>query len=125
MSPTDIRMTLPAESRFIATTRVTAASIAAELGFSVDQIDELRMGVNELVSTVIEWAEDHDQPAIDLLIQVTDETIEVEASTGQPVSRQECDELLDALTRQILEVVVDSHQIDGGYGRISKRRSAA
>lgn len=127
MTQAEINLTIPADSRFVATARVTAASVAAELDYSVDEIEELRVGVNELVAILVEWAEDHGTSSIDLVFRLRDDEIEVEGSVGEPAeARHESgSDSLDSLTRMILEGVVDDFEIDGGRGSLRKRRSAA
>ncbi len=126
----EISVVLPADSRFVATARVTTASLAAELDYSVDQIDELRVGVNELVALLVEWAEDHDLPRVELRFQISDDAVVIEgtaidasgAPAGEASGAAAGEAGLDVLTRQILAGVVDEYEIDGGRGRIVKRR---
>ena len=40
-SSREIQVVIPAESRFVALTRVAAASLAADLDFTVDEIEDL------------------------------------------------------------------------------------
>ena len=49
-----VRLSLPASPRFLAAARVVAASLGAESGLSVDDLEDLRLGVNELVSLLVE-----------------------------------------------------------------------
>lgn len=122
MTAAEVTMTLPAESRFVATARVTTASLAAELDYSIDEIEDLRVGVNELVAIVMEWAEDHDLEEIGIRFVLSEDAIEVVASAGDPAP-VESDAALDALTAQILASVVDEHDVGAGRGRILKRRA--
>ena len=125
MTAAEIRMTLPADSRFVATARVTTASVAAELEFSVDEIEELRVGVNELVAVLVEWAEDNAAPEIDIVFRILDGALEIEGSVSASGAGSSGEMALDALTGQILASVVDEHEIAAGRGRIVKRRAAA
>lgn len=117
-------MTLPAESRFVATTRVTAASLAAELDFAIDRIEELRVGVNELATILIEWAEDHGADTVQLVFIAGADRLEVR---GEVVGADGSDEpeTLDVLTGQILAGVTDDYEIAGSRGRIVKLRVPA
>ncbi len=51
-----IRLTVPAEFRYLRLARVTAAAIAADLDFNVQDIDDVRVAVDELASILIEDA---------------------------------------------------------------------
>lgn len=118
----EITMTLPAESRFVATIRVTSASLAAELDFAMDRIEELRVGVNELAAVLMEWAHDHGADQIRLTYTVADGELAVvgEVVGSEDATSQAGD--LDDLTRQILASVTDEFEVTGGKGRILKRR---
>lgn len=122
---TEITVTIPANSRFVALARVTAASLAAELDFTVDEISDVTVAADEVTSLVIEWAEDNEIPLVQLRYQLRDDTLEMEAAveTANLTASQEM-LVLDDITRQILSAVVDAFDIREGCGRILKRRSA-
>jgi len=122
---TEITVTIPASSRFVALARVTAASLAAELDFTVDEISDVTVAADEVTSLVIEWAEDNEIPLVQLRYQLRDDTLEMEAAveTATLTASQEM-LVLDDITRQILAAVVDAFDIREGCGRILKRRAA-
>lgn len=124
---TEITVTIPAQSRFVALVRVTAASLAAELDFTVDEIADVRVGADELTALLIEWAEDHDRSTITLSYRLTEDCLELEGTAAagpgaEPVGGMER-QSLDNITEQILSAVVDGYAIEEGWGRIIKRRS--
>ncbi len=123
---TEITVTIPANSRFVALARVTAASLAAELDFTVDEISDVTVAADEVTSLVIEWAEDNEIPLVQLRYQIRDDTLEMEAAveTATLTASQEM-LVLDDITRQILSAVVDAFDIREGCGRVLKRKSAA
>lgn len=47
-----VELDLPLDLRHASTVRLVAASLAADVGFTVDEIDDLRLGVNEAVSVL-------------------------------------------------------------------------
>ena len=51
-----IRLAIPADFRYLRVARVTAAAIAADLDFSVQDIDDVRVAVDELSALLIEDA---------------------------------------------------------------------
>lgn len=122
---TEITVTIPASSRFVALARVTAASLAAELDFTVDEISDVTVAADEVTSLVIEWAEDNEIPIVQLRYLLRDDTLEMEAAveTANLTASQEM-LVLDDITRQILSAVVDAFDVREGCGRILKRRSA-
>lgn len=54
IGPVDIRV--PASSEHLRILRLVSSSLAASLGFAVDQLDDLRIAVDELCSLLIEHA---------------------------------------------------------------------
>ncbi len=143
MTVAEIIMTMPAESRFVATARVTAASLAAELDFAVDRIEALQAGANELVSLLIEWADDHGGDRIELTYGASADSLSITARVLDPAGTRSAADgpeadapeaedpdaddpvgALDDLTRQILDAVVDEFDFGPGRGRIVKLRAA-
>ncbi len=120
---TEIRVTFPAESRFVSTARVTAAGLAAELEFPVDRIDELRVAVNELFVLLIEWAEDAEAARVTLSFAIVDGDLEVRGELVDAEATEALDPELDRLTEMILAGVTDGHEVGLGYGWFLKRRS--
>ena len=107
-----ITLNLPLTARHASTVRVVAASLAADSGFNIDEIDDLRLGINEAVSIMT----DIDAPPQARLIV----EFEVRHSTiAVAVRRSEVDGLdgaepIDELARRILGVVVDAFEISDG-----------
>ncbi len=112
-----VRLSVPASPRFLAAARVVAASLGVEAGLSVDDLDDLRLGVNELVSLLVEAAAPGAR--VDLEFEVTDVRITVRGSLQGDAEPVEVDEL----TRRIVEAVVDHHEVDGASFSLSKGSS--
>ncbi len=110
-----VRLSVPASPRFLSAARVVAASLGAESGLSVDDLDDLRLGVNELVSLLVESA----PPAarVELEFDVHDGAIIVrgmlDGAVAAPIE-------VDELTRRIVEAVVDDHELDGTSFSLTK-----
>jgi hypothetical protein len=116
-----VDLDLPLRSRPAATVRTVAASLAADAGFSVDAIDDLRVGVNEAVSVL----SDVDLPADGaerLLVRFRPERGRVaiefrRTSVDAPLTGGN----LDELATRILQAVVDEFGIDDdGVFRVVK-----
>lgn len=135
---TQVTVRVPAHARFVATTRVAVASLAAEFDFTIEEIEGLRVGVDELVMVLVEWAEDHGCEEVELVCLVDGDTdtvrgdpdaraIEVRGSVvgGLDLDGSVADDSpdLDFLTKQILTGVVDEHHIEGPTGRLIKRHN--
>jgi anti-sigma regulatory factor (Ser/Thr protein kinase) len=125
---TEITVLIPAQSRFVALARVTAASLAAELDFTLDEIADFRVGADELTSLLMEWAEDHGVDTLEIRYRLTEDTVEMEAA-AQPLDDDsgaaDGPQALDEITRQILAAVVDTYEIRAGCGWILKRRASS
>lgn len=115
-----VRVSIPVDSRFIALSRVTAASAAAELDFNMDEIEDLRVAANELVAIVLEWGEDNGSAVVELAYRLDGDALELTATAEGSTGASDDD--VDPLTQRILEAVVDEFELGQGSGRILKRR---
>ncbi len=116
-----IQLSLPLSSRHAATARVVAASLAADAGFTVDEIDDLRLGINEAVALLTDELPDAPDARLDLRIASGDGRIEVEIRPiGTSGSVQP-----DELARRILSAVVDEFEFYDGGCSLSKSSDGA
>ncbi len=110
-----VRLSLPASPRYLAAARLVATSLGAESGLSVDDLDDLRLGLNELVSLLVEASTDDGR--VDLEFDVADGTITVRGALGgDPAAPVDPDEL----TRRIVAAVVDHHHLDDASFTLTK-----
>ena len=113
---------IPLHIRHASTVRAVAAAVCADLGFSVDAIDDLRLGVNEAVSLLAD---------IDVDAGDADARLKVRFEAGDGSVTVRCsrhgvdDEIgvddLDVLARRILDAVVDEYAVVDGVVTIVKR----
>ena len=119
-----VELDVPLASRYASTVRAVAAAVGAELGFSVDDIDDLRLGVNEAVSILSDVVEPSGA-RLHLRFEPSDGVVTVRCSrrgVDQPV----VDDDIDVLARRILDAVVDEYSVDGsGQITVVKRLGAA
>jgi len=112
-----VRLTFPGSLEYVRVARMTASAVAARLGFDVEEIEDIRVAVDELVSVVIEAGDGRE---LDLTFSELAGRFAVEGRA--PVTSQP---QLDDLTRQILSVVVDDFDLSAANGvaefRASKR----
>jgi hypothetical protein len=54
--PTSVELTIPAGTKYLSAARLVASAVASEHGFSVDDIDELRIAVNEALAVLVDSA---------------------------------------------------------------------
>lgn len=118
-----VELDVPLASRYALTVRAVAASLGAELGLSVDDIDDLRLGVNEAVSILGDV--DHPGSArLHIRFEAGEEEITVRCSRhGIDVPVADGD--IDVLARRILDAVVDAYSVDeSGQISVVKRLGA-
>jgi len=107
MTGETIRLTVPASLEFVRIVRLTASGVASRLGFDVEEIEDLRVAVDELASIVIEAAEGGE---LAVLFAVQDATLRIEGEVTLAGGAGE-DGLVDELTAQILAAVVDGWEL--------------
>jgi anti-sigma regulatory factor (Ser/Thr protein kinase) len=113
-----VRLSLPASSRYLAAARVVAASLGAESGLSIDDLEDLRLGVNELVSLLVESGSPADR--VELEFETDGSSITVR---GQRSGEGGGLLAVDELTTRIVEAVADHHEIDGTSFSLTKASS--
>lgn len=117
----EIRVTIPAQARFLRIARLTAAGVAGDLGFDLRDIEDLRVAIDEMCAVVIESA-----PAeVDLALtyQAVDGCLEIDGRcplAGPPPE-------IHPIARELLSMTADEFEV-GSDGtartfRLVKRRT--
>lgn len=104
-----VDLDLPLHPRHASTVRVVASSVAADAGFSIDEIDDLRLGVNEAVSVLADV--DPGAGRLHLRFDLGDGIVVMTARRVGDVAPLAIDGL-DVLATKILRAVVDEFDID-------------
>ena len=113
-----IALDLPLSARHASTVRVVAASLAADCGFNIDEIDDLRLGINEAVSIMTDIdAPDEARLFVEFMVEQATIAVTVRRSDVAGLAGTEP---IDELARRILGVVVDSFAISDGSFLLSK-----
>lgn len=112
-----VQLIVPAEPGSARLARLVAAALAADADFSVDDTEDLRVAVSELVALLVEGAEDaDDQVALSYLrsadaVEITGQRT-LKGNDGVDGANP------DDLALEILRVVVDEHTYEhDGSGR--------
>ncbi|MGE0878609.1 MAG: ATP-binding protein [Acidimicrobiia bacterium] len=113
-----IELTLPADTRLVRLARLVASGVAAAVNFDVDEVDDLRIAVDEMCTALIEGG---DGTPLRLRFVVGDDDVCVrgESGLGEGALSMESDRL--SLSKQILGVVVNEHELIVGDDAISFR----
>ena len=121
-----VELSIPVGADLLVLARFAAATIASRAGFDLEEIDDLRLAVDELCVSLIEEG-DHGRLSIEL--QRADDLVEISCrfnsnnETGRAAHRPE---LSEGLSDRILDALVDEHgkREEGGFERawLRKRR---
>ena len=128
-----VQLTAPAQRSSVRLARLVASGVGAEAGLSVDDTEDLRIAVSELVALLVDGVDDPQ-----LTIQVTylsapgEVTVEGQGEAGQAVSDSSGSDAapaVDDIALEILRVVVDVHAFEaddtGRRFRLVKRARTA
>ena len=122
----EVRLAVPAMPEFLRLARLTAAGLASRLGFTYDEVEDLRIAIDELCFSLVG---NRGRPGtITLSYSLLPEGLEVEG-TGDFEGGESVTPALSPLSEQILRAVVDEHELrtgaEGPHFRLLKRHSAA
>jgi hypothetical protein len=103
----DARLILPAQPRSLRLARLAASSLAADLDWSVDDIDDLRIAVDELCAAVIASAPDQATLEVSFHREGHSLVIQGTCEGGEAVVA------LDPFAREMLELTIQDFEVEG------------
>lgn len=121
--PDQVQLAMPADPEFLRLARVTAMGLASRLSFTIEEIDDLRIAIDELVFGLIGT---RGRPGtVTMTYALLDNGLEVKGvgnfEDGEPTAG------LTELSELILDAVADEHELITTAGaptfRLLKRRS--
>ena len=125
-----VRLVIPAEPGFLRLARLTAAAVASRMGFTFDEVEDLRIAVDELCYFLLGGKGPAGSITLTCAIRVDALEVTGEGSwpegggTGSVTAAS-----LPELSRRILESVVDEYECDGTPAsprfRLLKRRTTS
>jgi hypothetical protein len=107
---------VPLRTRYASTVRMIAASLGAEAGFTVDEIDDLRLALDEIFSLL---AEHHVGDRVRTTFQLDGDQL----VAGLRLESGQVDVEPDELAANILRSVVDRYEFSNGGVTLTKRAS--
>jgi len=113
--PDRVDVSVPLRVRFGSTLRTLAAALGADAGFSVDELDDLRLALSEIFSVLAESGPDNGRALVS--IDVTPGELFVSIRSDQDGVAYE----LDELATSILRSVTDTHEAGPDSFTFSKR----
>ncbi|MEM9565728.1 MAG: ATP-binding protein [Actinomycetota bacterium] len=111
-----VRLEVPADTRHLHIVRLTAAGAAAEAGLNADEVEDVKIAVDELCSIIIAGSDGGDQ--IGLTFEARDRSLVVEAN-APAAGALEVDELARAILDATVDELVLGAEAAGGF-RLTK-----
>jgi len=122
--PDEVRLSVPAMPEFLRLIRVTAAGLGSRLGFSYDEVEDLRLAIDELCFGLT--GKTGRDGTVDVCFRVDGAALEVTAEGHFQDALFTPPE--SAWSRVILEALVDDHELapgpDGPRFRLIKRSAS-
>jgi hypothetical protein len=123
-----VTLIAPAERGSVRLARILAAAVADDSGLSIDDTEDLRIAVSELVALLVDGLGNGNARAIDVRFHRGDGEVVVEGHLALAGNHDD-HAGVDDLVLEILRVVVDDHSFDAGADgrrfRLVKRTRAA
>ena len=107
MRADEIRLAVPAKPEFLRLARVAASGVASRLGFTYDEVDDLRLAIDELCFALT-GGEGVDGWLL-TSYAASDDSLEVRATASFPGNGPE--PRLSELSEAILGALVDEHEV--------------
>jgi serine/threonine-protein kinase RsbW len=121
-----VALSLPVRSDLLVLARITAATMASRADFDIEEIEDLRLAVDELCLSVVGGAR---SGTVGLEFTLDEATITITCDLDRSGEADDgaVPEEPDDLSIRLIEALVDEHGRDPGNGRrrawLSKRRS--
>ena len=125
MDGEEVRLTMPATPQLLRVARLTAAGLAGRLGFSFDEIEDVKIAVDELCFALV--GSRGRTGSLTITYRLSNAQLEI-AGEGSFSGGAESAPAASELSAQILAAVVDDHELtrdgDTMRFRLVKRRAA-
>ena len=123
----EVRLTMPATPQLLRVARLTAAALASRLGFSFDEIEDVKIAVDELCFALV-GSKGRDG-TLTIIYRLREHHLEIAGEGAFTPDEREAVPAPSELSAQILAAVVDEHELsrDGNTTRfrLVKRRAGA
>ncbi len=105
-----VLVTIPGDTRFLRIARLTAAALASDLGFNVDDIEDLRIAVDESCAAVISGAPAGTTLELRYLPSVDGRAVSVEGTCVLEVGADAAEAVvLHPVAAELLDLTTTSH----------------
>lgn len=116
-----VDLRFPPSPELMRLARVTASGLAGRLGFTYEEVEDLRLAIDELCFALL--GKGHVEGSLHLHYAINAEALEIEGHADGPVADHRRPHLTE-LSERILDALVDEHSLDadGHRFRLVKRR---
>ena len=111
MATGEVRLELPAAPEFLRISRIMAAGVASRVGFTLDEVEDLRIAIDEVCFSMV--GPKGRAGTITLRYRLDADNLVVEG-TGQFSDGLSNEPVVSALSNQILAAVVDECELSAG-----------
>lgn len=119
----EVRLAVPAKPGYLRMTRILAAGVASRVGFTLDEVDDLRIAIDELCFSLV--GASGREGSVTMRYRLLPDGLIVEGEAHFADGEHETP-LLSPLSMQILNAVADECQLEQGLEgptfRLVKRR---
>lgn len=123
MADGEVRLAVPAQPEYLRMTRILAAGVASRVGFTLDEVDDLRIAIDELCFSLV--GPNGRPGTVTVRYQLLADGVVV-AGEGHFADGAHHTPLLSPMSMQILTTVADECQLEPGLEgptfRLVKRR---
>lgn len=109
--PRTVRLELPAEASFVRLARLTAAGLATELSYTIEEIEDVRVAIDELYFLLVDGAS-HSLTA-HICYTILPSGLRVDGKISAPGITEP---LIEPLVKEILNVTTDEWGFDEADG---------
>lgn len=102
-----VELSVPAQAQYASTVRTLAASLGADAGFSVDELDDIRLALSEVFSALADTAPDDPDVRVHVSFEIGEGSARIAVrADGNPTGID-----LDELALSILRSVTDDFEV--------------
>lgn len=122
-----IKISIPNSINYLSLARLTTSSIAAENGYDIEEIDDIKLSVWEACNSIMISSEENLKEDITIKFSIYDEKIKIKikSTKKEMVNEKEINKMVDltkafeeGLSMTIIESLMDKVTIDKNDGKI-------
>jgi serine/threonine-protein kinase RsbW len=107
----EVRLEVPAAPEFLRISRIMAAGVASRVGFTLDEVEDLRIAIDEVCFSMVGARGRTGTIALRYLLDTDELVVEGKGHFSDDLSNEPA---VSALSKQILAAVVDECELSAG-----------